>query len=81
VILVTVSYGLVNVKAPSLARGRVGHFSALQSAVTCQLSVVFTVYMLLRDITMHMHVQYIQGICQSRLSTALALVIHATAAV
>jgi hypothetical protein len=65
--------------APSLTRGQVCRLSESQSAVLCQLPVYIIIYILL--ITNFLYIQYIRGLCQSRISTedyALFLVASAT---
>jgi hypothetical protein len=71
--------------ALSLMRGRVCHLPESQSAVVSLLSAC-TIYILhvIKRMYMCMYIQYVQGLCQSKLSTvnhALLLVAPATTAV
>jgi hypothetical protein len=67
------TYGFVHVRRP-LCGERTG-LSFVRVTVSSNMSVVsmytiFTVYMLLHGMTMLLCMQYIQGLCQSMLSTA-----------
>jgi hypothetical protein len=65
-----------------LMRGWVCHFSGSVSNMSVvSMYIIFTFYMLLHGITVHMYIQYIQNLCQSRLNIvdhALSLVANAT---
>jgi hypothetical protein len=59
-------YGLCSLGAPSLTRGRVSHLSEAFVMFSCRVRIFTSVYTLYTI----RYVQYVQGLCQSRLCEA-----------